>query len=105
VTQRPIEVCDADKPICPRCARVLTRLLIEDGVAYAFCERRAIDCQPNEKRVCGQHVVLLGEDGVVAVAPVSRELFQALKDHGKNLLAMRRAIRRFVGVHQATPVG
>jgi hypothetical protein len=102
VTQRPIEVCDADKPICPRCAKPFRRIWIQDGLTYAFCERLAPDAKPGERRVCGQHVALLGEDGVVAVSPLSREEFESLKTHAKHVIAMRRAIRlSFVAVHQA----
>lgn len=88
---RPVILCDARKPICPRCQRPLRRIWVQDGTTCAFCDSKRLDGQPG---VCGQHSVIFSEDGTCSVSALSKPQFDALQEHEAHMIEMRQAVRR-----------
>lgn len=86
-----IEMCNPKLPLCPSCHRAFLRVWVQSGETYAFCDRKRLDGRPGP---CGQHAVILADEDVAAVAPLTRDEFLAHQKHADRLLSMRKAIRR-----------
>ena len=76
---RPAQVCDAARPVCPRCGGVLRRVHTLLGSLVARCENRAQAVRRIAENVdrCGQHVHILGApEGVCIVVGITRQEFE-----------------------------
>ncbi len=82
--------CEADRPICPKCRKPIRRVMVIGGHFLAQC-----DNGPSSAR-CGQHMHITASDGLCWVIQLSREEFQALREHVGGMSA--REIYRALGL-------
>lgn len=80
---RPVALCPADGPICPRCARMLPGLLVGPGsAAFMRCPNRRPRLgrhRPPGPSRCNQWCYLLGaHGGVCVVVPITAAEYEAL---------------------------
>jgi hypothetical protein len=83
----PVQPFEADLILCPKCGHPLRRVTAGEGSFTATCDNKIpvrVPVSGGGSRVvlrpCGQHVHVLGAEGVAFALPISRAQFDALRE-------------------------
>lgn len=87
----PIRFGPSEKPPCPGCGEVVTRIVAPEGTTHARCER------------CGQHMLIVGEpdEGWCATAPLSAAEMTFVLRQLEHKRTVKQALRRHIHGYSA----